>query len=88
MLVLTRRQNEEIVIGDDVVIRVLRTGSGSVKIGVVAPEGVGIRRGELKPREERVRDERPANLLSVVAGLRLVAESGDESIGDSGKQAI
>jgi carbon storage regulator len=88
MLVLTRRQNEEIVIGDDVVIRVLRTGSGSVKIGVVAPEGVGIRRGELKPREERVRDERPANLLSVVAGLRLVAESSDESIGDSGKQAI
>jgi carbon storage regulator len=88
MLVLTRRQNEEIVIGDDVVIRVLRTGSGSVKIGVVAPEGVGIRRGELRPREERSRENRSAEVLSVVAGLRLVAEPGDETIGDSGKQAI
>lgn len=88
MLVLTRRQNEEIVIGDNIVIRVLRTGSGSVKIGVEAPEGVGIRRGELRPREERSREERPAELLSVVTGLRLVAEPCDETIGDSGKQAI
>jgi carbon storage regulator len=87
MLVLTRRQNEEIVIGDDVVIRVLRTGSGSVKIGVTAPHGVGIRRGELSPREAAP-GERSNEAFAVVSGLRLVAELGDETIGDSGKQAI
>lgn len=88
MLVLTRRQNEEIVIGDNIVVRVLRTGSGSVKIGVEAPEGVGIRRGELRPREERPREERSIELRPIGSGLRLVAEPGDETIGDSGKQAI
>ena len=84
MLVLTRRQNEEIVIGDDVVIRILRTGSGSVKIGVVAPDGVGIRRGELPPRESASSQA----LLPLTAGLRLVSEPGDEPVGDGGKQAI
>lgn len=88
MLVLTRRQNEEIVIGDNIVIRVLRTGSGSVKIGVEAPEGVGIRRGELRPREDRPRVERTVELRPIAASLRLVAEPSDETIGDSGKQAI
>lgn len=47
MLVLTRKRNEVIRIGDDVVVTVLRTGHGSVQLGIEAPSDVNIVRGEL-----------------------------------------
>jgi carbon storage regulator len=46
MLVLTRKQDEVIQIGQDVVIRVIRTGKSSVKLAIAAPGEVTIRRGE------------------------------------------
>jgi len=49
MLVLTRKRDDIIRIGDDVVIRVIRTGKGSVKLGVEAPPEVRVVRGELAP---------------------------------------
>lgn len=49
MLVLTRKRDDIIRIGDDIVIRVIRTGKGSVKIGVEAPSEVRVIRGELAP---------------------------------------
>ncbi len=47
MLVLTRKQDEVIQIGQDVVIRVIRTGKSNVKLAIAAPGEVTIRRGEL-----------------------------------------
>jgi carbon storage regulator len=47
MLVLTRKRHEMIRIGEDIVIRVIRTGPGSVKIGVEAPPEIRVIRGEL-----------------------------------------
>lgn len=47
MLVLTRKAAETIMIGDDVVIKVIRTAKGTVKIGIEAPESVRVMRGEL-----------------------------------------
>lgn len=47
MLVLTRKPAETIQIGDDIVIKVIRTGSNSVKLGVDAPDHVRVMRGEL-----------------------------------------
>lgn len=49
MLVLTRKQDGVIRIGDDIVIRVIRTGKSSIKIGVDAPANVKVVRGELVP---------------------------------------
>jgi carbon storage regulator len=49
MLVLTRKRDDEIRIGHDIVIRVIRTGKGSVKIGIEAPPEVRVIRGELAP---------------------------------------
>jgi carbon storage regulator len=49
MLVLTRKRDDVIRIGHDVVIRVIRTGKGSVKIGIEAPPEVRVIRGELVP---------------------------------------
>ncbi|WP_240490326.1 carbon storage regulator [Planctopirus hydrillae] len=47
MLVLTRKRNETIQIGQDIVIRVIHTSTGAVKIGIEAPREVSVVRGEL-----------------------------------------
>ena len=47
MLVLTRKATETIQIGDGIVIKVIKTGRGSVKIGIDAPDNVRVMRGEL-----------------------------------------
>jgi carbon storage regulator len=47
MLVLTRKAAETIQIGDDIVVKVIKTGSGTVKIGIEAPAHVRVMRGEL-----------------------------------------
>lgn len=47
MLVLNRKIGEEIKIGNDIVIRVISTSEGGVKIGIDAPQNVPILRGEL-----------------------------------------
>ena len=47
MLILTRKRDDSIKIGENIVIRVMRTARGSVKIGIEAPASVRIVRGEL-----------------------------------------
>ncbi len=47
MLVLTRKAAETIKIGDGIVIKVIKTGRGSVKLGIEAPDHVRVMRGEL-----------------------------------------
>ena len=47
MLVLTRKRTETIQIGEDIFIKVIRTGRSSVKIGIEAPANVRVVRGEL-----------------------------------------
>ena len=46
MLVLSRGLHDEIKIGDDIVVTVLRVSGGSVKIGVTAPRSVRVSRSE------------------------------------------
>ena len=55
MLVLTRKRSEMIQIGDDVVVKVIRTGRNSVKIGVEAPAHVRVLRAELVDDETLAR---------------------------------
>jgi carbon storage regulator len=47
MLVLTRKQGEQIRIGDDVVITVVRTKGKAVRLGIQAPAHVPVLRGEI-----------------------------------------
>lgn len=51
MLVLTRKLTEEIRIGDEILVKVIRTGKGSIKIGVDAPDHLRVVRGELFDEE-------------------------------------
>jgi carbon storage regulator len=50
MLVLTRRINEEIVIGDDIVVTVVAVQGEKVRLGIVAPRSVRVDRREIHER--------------------------------------
>jgi len=47
MLVLARKTNQSIHIGDDIVIKVTQLSRGMVRLGIEAPNHVRILRGEL-----------------------------------------
>ena len=47
MLVVTRKRNESIIIGDGIEVRVLRTGREGVKLGVSAPAHIAVHRKEV-----------------------------------------
>ncbi|HEC1754474.1 MULTISPECIES: carbon storage regulator CsrA [Campylobacter] len=47
MLILSRKENESIKIGDDIEIKVVQTGKGYAKIGIEAPKSLMILRKEL-----------------------------------------
>ena len=48
MLVLTRRKDEEILINDNISIKVLSVKGNRVRIGVVAPDDVQVNRAEIQ----------------------------------------
>ena len=47
MLVLSRHRDESIIIGNEIEVKVLSTGSGTVKIGIRAPQHVSVYRQEV-----------------------------------------
>ncbi len=54
MLVLTRKVDEQILIGDDIKITLIRVRGNSVRIGIEAPRAVRVVRGELGLRDAAV----------------------------------
>ncbi|MBA2115101.1 carbon storage regulator [Bremerella alba] len=52
MLVLTRKQQQQIHIGEGVTITILKVKGNTVRIGIDAPNDVKIVRAELEPEEE------------------------------------
>jgi carbon storage regulator CsrA len=63
MLVLTRKKDEAICIGDDIVIKIIATDKQSVRIGIEAPDNVTILREELvrAVSEENIKAARGAS---------------------------
>jgi len=51
MLVLSRHEGEEIIIGDQITIQVVRIRGDVVRIGVTAPREIKVLRGELEPTD-------------------------------------
>ena len=51
MLVLSRKQNQQILIGNDIKITVLKIRGKTVRLGIEAPRHVQVARGEIVPKE-------------------------------------
>lgn len=58
MLILTRRFGEKIMVGDDVVITVIKMDGGKVRLGIQAPEDMDIYREEVF---KRLQEEKRGN---------------------------
>ena len=58
MLVLSRKTDEAIVVGDDIVIKIISIDKGVVKLGVEAPKNISI------VRQELLEDVKDANIAS------------------------
>ena len=58
MLILTRRINESLVIGDDVTVTILGVKGNQVRIGVDAPRDVSVHREELGHKSDETSTSR------------------------------
>jgi carbon storage regulator len=68
MLVLTRKSNQSIMIGDDVEVSVLSVMGDKVRIGIQAPQDIPVFRTEIYLEIHRDETERaPASTAPVVA---------------------
>ena len=47
MLVLTRRISEQLIIGENIVITIVRIDGGQVRVGIDAPREITVKRSEL-----------------------------------------
>jgi len=83
MLILTRRVNETLNIGDDVQVTVLGVKGNQVRIGINAPRDVAVHREEIYlriKREERLKKEGVADENENDSGFDY---SDDDFIDDS-----
>lgn len=70
MLVLSRRDGEQIVVGDDVIIKVLAIARGRVRVGIEAPRNIQVRRSEIPSQSRNIteslsRPERPLRIAQL-----------------------
>ena len=76
MLVLTRKSNQSIMIGDDIEISVLAVMGEKVRIGIEAPRSVPVFRREVyvEIQEDQDDSDDPQEVDAALEGLK--AESG------------
>lgn len=61
MLILTRRVDESLVIGDNVTVTILGVKGNQVRIGVDAPRDVTVHREELAQKQDSREHKLPLN---------------------------
>ena len=71
MLVLTRKMHEQIMIGQDITVTIIRVRGNTVRIGIEAPRQVRVMRGELLPHAAEV-----LSVRTPVAAPTLLALTG------------
>lgn len=82
MLVLTRKANEEIMIGDNIVVSIVKVSGGKIKIGVTAPMEVSVKRAE-KPQEFAEMAKRHAAEAAAHGEIIKVDSSLQETMADA-----
>ena len=75
MLILTRKKDESIVIGNGIVIRVVSIEEGKVKLGISAPGDVSIHRYEVYEAIQRENKEAALNRQVSIKDLDTLIKS-------------
>lgn len=61
MLLLTRKEGQSIIIGDDIVLTIIYIDKRKVKIGISAPKGIQVNREEVFLYLKKNKDYKPTN---------------------------
>lgn len=85
MLVLTRKINEKIIIGDDIEIVLVDIGKDQVKIGINAPRSVKVHRWEVY--EEIQKENREASKITSLDPLKSLSQDILKKFGKKDNQA-
>lgn len=59
LLVLARKAQQEIMIGDNIVVNIVKVSGNKIKIGITAPTGVSVYRSECRPGLDQGRKGQP-----------------------------
>jgi carbon storage regulator len=60
MLVLSRKESERIILGDSIVLTIVRISGDRVRLGIEAPSDMLILRTELEPNKKGAEDSKAA----------------------------
>jgi carbon storage regulator len=85
MLVLTRRLGETIVIGDDVIIKIVDIHGKQIRIGIEAPSEISVYRGEIYERimlENKAAAAASGDVKAIAASMRKLVPSKDNDHSD------
>jgi carbon storage regulator len=77
MLILTRRPEEVIRIGDEITITLLGIRGNQVRIGIDAPRAIAVHRQEIYKRIQAEQTGTSAGESPPFVGMRLVSAAGD-----------
>ncbi len=80
MLVLTRKNNDQIRIADDITVTVLRIKGNTVRLGIEAPANVRILRGEL-PDHGAAEPTEEGSMIIIEGTLEVPELNADENPG-------
>jgi carbon storage regulator len=83
MLVLSRKEGEKLVIGDNISLVVSKISGNRVTLGIEAPADVKIFRGELKDKKQRQPEIVPLRRAATVT-----IDLDEEQIADAQRQAM
>ena len=75
MLILTRKKDESIVIGNDIVIKVVDIEEGRVRLGISAPGDVSIHRHEVYDAIQKENREAAINREISIKDLDMLVKS-------------
>lgn len=81
MLVLRRKKNESLLIGDDIRITIIECAADGVRVAIDAPKQISILREELSETEQTNKSALAPNVNSVMLLQSILKQrSGNESI--------
>lgn len=80
MLILTRKIGESIIIGDDIIIKVVETGKNNIRIGIDAPKNITVLRQEVYDsiQQENILSSRGGDKLDITKAAKLIVNKESE----------